>query len=84
MLGNIGDLRPDHHAVLVTEVVEILVVLVVGQPDGVRTQLPDEGHILVVHRAGDGVAHALTVLMAGDAVERVGTAIEEEAVLGVH
>ena len=84
MLRNIGDLRPDHHAVLVTEVVEILVVLVVGQPDGVRTQLPDEGHILVVHRAGDGVAHALAVLMAGDAVERVGTAIEEEAVLGVH
>ena len=55
-----------------------------GQTDGVRTQLSDEGHILVVHRAGDGVAYALAVLMAGDAVERVGTAIEEEAVLGVH
>ena len=84
VLGDVGDLSPDHHAVPVTEVVEVLVVLVVGQPDGVGTQLPDEGHILVVHLAGDGVAHALAVLMAGDAVERIGTAIEEEAVPGVH
>ena len=59
-------------------------MLVVGQTDGVGTQLPDEGHILIVHLAGDGVAHALAVLMAGDAVERIGTAIEEEAVPRVH
>ena len=84
VLGDVGDLSPDHHAVLVTEVVEVLVVLVVGQPDGVCTQLPDEGHILIVHLTGDGVAHTLAVLMAGDAVERIGTAIEEEAVPGVH
>ena len=35
VLGDVGDLSPDHHAVLVTEVVEVLVVLVVGQSDGV-------------------------------------------------
>ena len=37
-----------------------------------------------MHLPGDGVAHALAVLMAGDAVERVGAAIEEEAFLGVY
>ena len=56
VLGDIGDLRPDHHAVLVAQVIEILIVLVVCQPDGVCTQLPDQRHILVVHLPGDGVA----------------------------
>ena len=84
VLGDVGDLSPDHHAVLIAQVVEVLVVLVMGQPDGVGTQLPDEGHILIVHLAGDGVAHTLAVLMAGDAVERVRASIEEEAFLGVY
>ena len=84
VLGDIGDLGPDDHARLIAEVVEILIVLVVRQPDRVRAQLLDELHILVVHLAGDGVAQTLAVLMAGDAVQRVRAAIEEEAPLGVN
>ena len=84
VLGDIGDLSPDHHAVLIAQVVEVLVVLVMGQPDGVGTQFPDERHILIVHLPADGIAQTLAVLMAGDAVERVRTAIEEEAFLGVY
>ena len=84
VLGNIGDLCPDHHAVFVAQVVEILVVLVVCQTDGVYTQLPDQRHILIVHLPGDGIAQTLAVLMAGNAVERVGLAVEEEAFFRIH
>ncbi len=42
------------------------------------------GHVLVVHLAGDGVADALAILMAGYAVQRVRLAVQEEALLGVN
>ena len=84
MLGDIGDLCPDHHAVLVAQVVEILVVLVVCQTDGVCTQLPDQRHILVVHLVGDGIAQTLAVLMAGNAVKRIRLAVEEKALFCIH
>ena len=84
MLGDIGDLRPNHHAVLVAQVVEILVVLVVGQPDGVGPHLPDHGHVGVVVLFCDGVADALPVLVAGHAVEGIGPPVEEEAFFRVH
>ena len=84
VLGNVGDLSPDDHAGLIAEVVEVLVVLVVRQTDRVRAQLLDELHILVVHLARDGIAQTLAVLMAGDAVQRIRAAIEEEAPLGVN
>ena len=84
VLRDIGDLCPDHHAVLVAQVVEILVVLVVRQPDGVCTQLPDQRHILIVHLPGDGIAQTLAILMAGNAVERVGFTVEEKALFCIH
>ena len=84
MLGDVGDLCPDHHAVLVAQVVEILVVLVVRQPDGVCTQLPDQRHVLIVHLPGDGVAQTLAVLMAGHTVKGIGPAVEEKALLCIH
>ena len=84
MLRDIGDLCPDDHARLIAEIVEILVVLVVCQTDGVRAQLLDELHILVMHFPGDGIAEALAVLMAGNTVQRVGAAVKEEALLRVN
>ena len=84
VLGDIGDLCPDHHTVLVAQVVEILVVLVVCQTDGICTQLPDQRHVLVVHLPGDGIAQTLAVLMAGNTVERVGFTVEGEALFCIH
>ena len=71
MLGDVGYLRPDDHAVSVTQVVEVLIVLVVGQTDGVGTDLPDQRHVLIVVRPGQGVADALAVLVAGNTVEGI-------------
>ena len=84
MLGNVGDLCPDHHAVLVAQVVEILVVLVVRQPDGVGAQFPDQRHVLIMHLPGDGVAQTLAVLMAGHTVKGIGPAVEEKALLCIY
>ena len=46
-------------------------------------QLADEGDILFVLPARDGVAHVLAVLMAGDAAQGIALAVEEEAPFGV-
>lgn len=58
MPGDIGDLRPDDHARLVTEIVEILRVLIVSQTHRVRSHLQHDLQILPVHLGRDGVADA--------------------------
>ena len=84
MFGNVGDLSPGHQAKLVTQVIHVLIVLIVGQTDGVGSHLPDDGHILRHHGGGQGAAHTLPVLVPGDTVKRVGYIIEQEASLGVE
>ena len=84
MLGDIRDFRPDDHTGLITEVIEVLVVLIMRKANRVLAQLLNQLHILLVHFPGDGVAQPLAVLMAGNAVQRIGAAIEEEAFLGVY
>ena len=83
VLGDIGDLGPDHHAPLVAEVIEVLVMLIMGQADGVGAHFADDVHILLMLLAGDGVAQALPVLMAAHAPQGVLFAVEVEAGLGV-
>ena len=79
-----GDLSPDHEAGVVAQVVEILVVLVVGQADGVGAHFLDEGDVLLMVGAADGPALVEAVLMAGDAVQGHVLAVEPEAGVGVH
>ena len=82
--GDVGNLGPDHQALLIAEVVEGLGVLIVGQPDGIGTHLEDQGQVLLHHLFRDGNTHPLAVLVAGDAPQRVGPAIEEETLLRVN
>ena len=58
-------------------------MLVVGQAQRVGAEFLDDGDILLHHGGGQGIARALAVLMAGDAPQRVGPAVEQEALLGV-
>ena len=83
-LADEGDLRPQGKAGVVAQVIEILVMLIVGQTDGVGADLLDEGDILLVVRLGERPALVLTVLMAGNAVQRHILAVEPEAGVGVH
>ena len=83
VLGDVGDLRPDHHAALVAQVVEVLIVLVMREADCVDAHLADHVHVLEVHLLRQRVADALAVLVAGYAVERVFFAVEVESRLGI-
>lgn len=83
MLGDVGNLRPHNHAFLVAEIVEEIVMLIMGEADGVGTDFLDHRHILNVILPGDGVSFSEPILMSGDAAKRIGTAVEEKALLAV-
>ena len=84
MLADIGNLCPHHHAVAVAQVIEVLVVLIVGKPHGIAAHFRNQCHILVMHLAGNGIAQTLAVLVTADTVEGIGLFVEEEALLGVN
>ena len=84
MFGNIGNFRPDDHACLITQVVEILVMLVMGQTDGIGADLPDQGHVGIVVLLMQGISDALPVLMAADTPQGIAAAVEEKALLRIH
>ena len=71
MLGDVGDLRPDDQTLFVTQIVEILIVLVVSQTDGGCTDLHDEVDVLLMMLGEQGVTHAPSVLMAGHTAQGV-------------
>ena len=81
--SDVGNLCPDDKTLFITQVVEILCVLVVGQPDGVGTHFQNEGHVLLHHFVGQGNAGPLAVLMAGNAAQRIAAAVQDKALLGV-
>ena len=81
--GDVRDLRPDHNAVFIAEIVELLRVLVVGQAQRVRAELPDDGHVRRVILIAQGVALALEILVPAHAAQRVAAAVEEEAFLRI-
>ncbi len=83
MLGDVRDLRPDHHAALVAQIVEILIMLIMSEADSVDAHLADHIHVLEMHLFCQRVADALAVLVAGYAVERVFFAVEVESRLGI-
>ena len=81
--GDVRNFRPDDHAVLIAQVVEILVVLIVRKADGRRAELADVFHVLPVMLRQQRVADSPAVLMAGDAAQRVFFAVEDEAALRI-
>ena len=81
--GDVGDLCPDDKTLFITQVVEILCVLIVCQPDGVGTHFQNEGNVLLHHFIGQGNAGTLAVLMAGNTPQRIAATVQDEALLGV-
>ena len=75
---------PDDDAGAVAEGVFVVGVLVVCEADGVGADFFDEGVAGVDVGGCDGPALVEEVLVDGDAVEGIGMAVEEEAVLGVY
>ena len=81
--GDVGDLCPDDKTLFITQVVEILCVLIVCQPDGVGAHFQNDGNILLHHFVGQGIARTLTVLVAGNTTQRVTASIQMKSLLGV-
>ena len=84
MHRDVGNFRPDDKTLFIAQVVERLRVLVVGKADGVGAHFQDQRHILLHHLFGDGYARALAVLMAGDAAQGIGAAVQNKALLRVN
>ena len=82
--GQHGDLGPDHKAFFVTQVIEILRVLVVRKAHCIGPQLLEDGHVLIQLSTGEGAAHSLAVLVLSDAVQPQMLAVEGEALRRVH
>ena len=74
-----GNLGPGHEAAAVHLVVHVLVLRIVGQAHGIGAHLLNEVQVLVVVAGLKGRQTLGTVLVAADAVQAVGTAVEEEA-----
>ena len=83
MLGDIGDLCPDYKTLFITQIVEILIVLIVCQTNGSRADLHDQLDILLMMLGEQSVAHAPSVLVARDAAQGVLLSVEDKAVVGV-
>ena len=81
--GDVGNLCPDDKALFIAQVVEILCVLVVRQPDGVGTHFQNDGNVLLHHFVCQGNAGPLAVLMAGNTAQRIAATVQDEALLGV-
>ena len=84
MVGDIGDLSPDDHTPLITEVIEVLIVLVVGQPDGGCANLADQVHVLPVVLGKQRVSDLPAVLVPGNAPQGIFLPVENEAPLGIN
>ena len=75
MRGYIRDLRPHNHSLAVAQIIKILVVLVMRQPDRIRTDFPNQLHILLHLLAGNRVADPLPVLVPGYPAQRIRHAV---------
>ena len=82
--GNVRDFRPDHHTVLVAEVIKLLRVLIMGKAQGIAAHLTDDFHIPPVVLHGQGVTHALAVLMPGAAPQGIAPSVQNKALLGIY
>ena len=83
VFGDIRDLRPDHHATLVAEIIEILCMLIVGKTDRVRSYVADDIHILFMHLVRDRVAETFAVLMPRYPTQRITFSVEVESCFGM-
>ena len=80
---DLGDLCPHDESGLVAEIVEALVVLVVGKAHSGHAELAQQRQVGLLHLLGDRIADAFPVLMPGHASQRVLLTVEEETALGI-
>ena len=84
MAGDVRNFGPHHLAILVAQVIEVLIVLIMGQTNGGSAHFTDQLHIFFMMLREQGVTDAQPVLMAADTAEGIFLAVENEASVGIH
>ena len=59
---DVGNLCPDDLAIYITKIIEILIMLIMCQPDGSRTEFHDHSHIFFMVLRQKGIADAVTAV----------------------
>ena len=72
---NIRNLCPNHHTILITQIIKILVMLIMSKTNGITAHLTNELHILSMMCSRQCVANALSILMTGHTMQRISSAI---------
>ena len=76
VFGDIGDLRPHDHAVLIAKIVELLCMLIMGKPYRVGSDLANQFHIERLLLQGDRIPNAQKILMPAHSAQRIGVTIQ--------
>ena len=84
MLRDIGNFRPNHQAGLITQIIEILIVLIVSQTDSSSAYLADQRNVLCMVFFAQRVTLFPAILVTGNATQGVLLAIENEALIGIN
>ena len=71
MLADVRNLGPDNKSCLVAKIVEILCMLIVGEPYGIRAALQNQPDVFFMHFPGQRVTVPSAVLMPADAMQRI-------------
>ena len=83
VLGDIRNLSPDHQALLVAQIIEMLIVLIVCKANGVGTHLKDQCDILLMILRGQCISLLRTILMAGNTMKRIALTVQNKALLRI-
>ena len=83
MAGNIGNFRPYDHTTLIAEVIEILIVLIMGKADGGGAHFADKLHILLMMLGKESISDFPAVLMAAHTAQRILPSVKDKASLRV-
>lgn len=76
-----GNLRPDYEAQFITGIIEILGVLIMGQPDRIGSQLLDDRGIPAMLLFCQGIALIQQILVTAHAPQRRLNAIDDKALI---
>ena len=63
MLRDIRDLRPHDNPVLIAEIVEIVVLLIMGKTNGIGSDFLDKSYVLFLILFGKGIPFSSSVLV---------------------
>jgi hypothetical protein len=83
MLGDVRNLGPNYHTVLVTEIVEVLIVLIVSKTNGGATYLVDIFHIFLMMLGKKSVTKTESVLVTGYTAKRIFLTVKDKATVGI-